>query len=305
MSAAADSLAFPPSRRPVESIGGGALRLAAPAKINLTLQVGPRREDGFHEIDSVVAKVTLYDDLTLGPRSDGRIALACSGADCGDDEANLALRAARALADGREVGGADIELLKRIPPGAGLGGGSSDAAAVLRGLCRLWGLDVGEAALAAVGASLGSDVPLFFGPATVRVTGRGEHVAPARVHPFHALLFVPGVHCATGRVYQAYDDAGGGEQAPRQPAEMSMTAAPSAWRGLLRNDLGEAAERLEPALGRLRRSIAERTGLPVSITGSGSAMFVLCDSADEAAAAFAALDATLRALCVPVRSNPW
>lgn len=295
---------FPPLRPRVESISGGALRLAGPAKINLNLLVGPRRGDGFHDVDSYVAKITLYDDLTIRPRSDGRITLTCSPANCGSDEQNLALLAARALADGRNVGGAQIALVKRIRPGAGLGGGSSDAAAVLLGLRDMWKLDLADEDLAAVAASLGSDVPLFLGPAAVRMTGRGERVAPAEVHPFHALLFVPDIHCDTGEVYRAFDETGGGAPGEQQ-APSSLAAAPSAWRGMLRNDLAEAAERLEPDVGKLRRSIAEQTGLPVSVTGSGSAMFVLCDSADEAAAAFAALDQTMLAICIPVRSNPW
>jgi len=304
MSDPCDRPTFQPPRERGESIGGGALRLAAPAKINLNLLVGPRRDDGFHDIDSYVAKITLYDDLVLRPRSDGRIALTCSSANCGSNEQNLALLAARALADGRDVGGVDVELVKRICPGAGLGGGSSDAAAVLWGLRGMWKLDLADEGLAAVAASLGSDVPLFLGPAAVRMTGRGECVAPAEVCPFHALLFVPDIHCATGEVYRAFDETGGGGPG-EQPAGLPLAAAPSAWRGLLRNDLAEAAERLEPDLGELRGSIAEQTHLPVSVTGSGSAMFVLCDSADEAAAAFAALDQTIRAICVPARTNPW
>ena len=304
MSDSSNTLVFPLRRPRIEPVDGGALRLAAPAKINLNLLVGGRQDDGFHTLDSYVAKITLYDELTLRRRRDARITLACSGADCGDEDRNLAVLAARALAGEADVGGVDIDLVKRIPPGAGLGGGSSDAAAVLWGLRRLWRLELGDEDLAAVATSLGSDVPLFLAPAAVRMTGRGQHVEPADVHPFFALLFMPGIHCGTGEVYRAFDAAGGGTIG-EQLAPSVLTAAPSGWRGLLRNDLASAAERIAPPLEELRRSIAERTRLPVCLTGSGSAMFILCDSPDEAAAASAALDETQRAICIPVSSNTW
>lgn len=306
MSGPADNAALPPVLPRIRRLDGGALRMAAPAKINLNLLVGPPRGDGFHDIDSIVAKITLYDELTLRPRTDGLIRLACSGAPCGDDERNLALLAARALAHGRGVGGADIELVKLIAPGAGLGGGSSDAAAVLEGLRTMWRLELGDDELAALAASLGSDVPLFLGPPASRMTGRGERVAPVEVHPFFALLIVPEVRCATAEVYREFDAAGPGAMG-EQLAPAVLAETPSAWRGLLRNDLAAAALRVGPDLGDLRRAIADRTRLGVCVTGSGSAMFILCDSPDEAAAAAvaAAGAGTLRAVCIPVRSNPW
>ena len=127
-------------RRAVLADGG--LRVAAPAKINLDLLVGPRRPDGYHDIDSLVAKITLYDELAARLREDGPVGLHCEGLDCGPIEENLALRAARLLAEraGRRVGGAEIRLAKAIPPGRGLGGGSSDAAAALVALDELWRL---------------------------------------------------------------------------------------------------------------------------------------------------------------------
>lgn len=305
MSEPCENLIFPPSRPRAERLGGGAVRLAAPAKINLNLLVGPMRDDGFHEVDSYVAKVTLYDEITLRPAGDGLITLACSGADCGDDFENLAFRAAAALAEERGAGGVDVELHKLIPPAAGLGGGSADAAAVLLALRDMWRLGLADEDLAAVAASLGSDVPLFLGPPAARVTGRGECVTPVDVHPFFALLFVPEIHCATGEVYREFDAGGGGGEIAGQLPPSALAAEPSTWRGLLRNDLTGAAVRIAPGLGELKRAIAEQAAPGVCLTGSGSAMFVLCDSHDEAAAAFAALDEKLRAICIPVRSNPW
>ena len=304
MSDASDSMTFGPVRARVERLGGGVLRLAAPAKINLNLRVGPARGDGFHDLDSYVAKVTLYDEVTLSPRRDGRITLSCTGADCGDDERNLAVRAARLLAGDRDVGGVDIGLVKRIAPAAGLGGGSSDGAAVLWGLRDLWRLDLDDAALAGLAARLGSDVPLFLGPPAARMTGRGERLAAVDVHPFFALLLVPDIHCATGEVYRAFDAAGPGAMGEQLPAPV-LAGPPSAWRGLLRNDLAAAARQIAPRLDQLYRTVAARIEAPLCITGSGSAMFILCDSPARAAETAAALGEDLRPLCIPVRSNPW
>jgi len=304
MSDASDHMTFGPVRERVERLDGGAIRLAAPAKINLNLLVGPPRDDGFHDLDSYVAKVTLYDEVTLRPRGDGRITLRCSGADCGDDEQNLAVRAARTLAAGRDVGGVDIDLVKRIAPGAGLGGGSSDAAAVLWGLRELWRLDLDDVALAAAAVTLGSDVPLFLGLPAARMTGRGERLAAVDVHPFFALLLVPDIHCATGAVYRAFDATDPGAMSEQLPATV-LSGAPSTWRGLLRNDLGGAARQISGPLDELYRTISARIDAPLSVTGSGSAMFILCDSPDQATRTADALGEDMQALCIPVRSNPW
>jgi 4-diphosphocytidyl-2-C-methyl-D-erythritol kinase len=307
-----DDLTIQQGRPPVESIEGG-LRVHAPAKVNLNLLVGPRRPDGFHEIDSYVAKVTLYDQVDLVPREDGRITFACEGPGCGPDAENLALRAAHALADaaaraGNGPRGADIRLTKRIPPGGGLGGGSSDAAAVLRGLAKLRGLDLSAAALGRLAAALGSDVPLFLGPPAVRMTGRGEGLAPLDLRPFLAVLFLPGAPCATREVYRAFDD---GPAEARCPADRQLLpellggSPPSAWRDRLVNDLAIPAERLCPEMADRRRRLAEALAMPVCVTGSGSALFALCDDPAEAARVWGALPPDVRPSSLVVRPNLW
>lgn len=262
----------------------GALYAAAPAKLNLDLRVGPPREDGFHPLDSLVAKVAFYDRIALRDRPDGQVVLHCSSEDCGPAERNLAYRAAEtvqaAWAPGR---GVEIHLQKAIPPGKGLGGGSSDAAAVLRALPQLWGLDVPPDALAELALSLGSDVPLFLGPPGLVMTSRGEAWRPVQLPPFLAVLFLPALACATAGVYRQFDalDRSGDWQRPG-PVEQMVAGPPSRWRGQLVNHLAPAAEALCPPLAGVRRQLAEAIGLPVQLTGSGSAMFVLCDDADEA-----------------------
>ena len=146
------------------------------AKVNLVLEVLGRRADGYHEIASIMQTVSLYDVLTLQPA--GHIKLDCNLPGL-PDHANIVLKAADALAKFTGCSkGVVIGLEKNIPMGAGLGGGSSDAAAVLRGLNRLWQLDLTTAQLAAIGAGLGSDVPFFIYGGTCLVGGRGELVTP-------------------------------------------------------------------------------------------------------------------------------
>ncbi len=282
---------------------GGRLRLAAAAKLNLNLLVGPRRDDGYHGLDSLVARVTLYDEISLAPRDDGRIGFACSGADCGSDEQNLALRAARLLAEGRAGCGADIRLLKRIPPGSGLGGGSADAAAVLVGLSELWGVGADARLLHELAGQLGSDVPAFLGPPAARVTGRGEQLEPVTVHPFWAVLHLSELACPTAEVYLAFDDL---ENPPAEQIDVGLlTQRPSQWRGLLVNQLLPATRRVAPELGRAYDALAAAAPAPVSMTGSGSGLFVLCDDLAEAQAVLDAVPPEMRGNCCIVRGNEW
>lgn len=301
-----DELATPEISLPrpqTDILPGGGLRVRAAAKINLNLLVGPRRPDGFHSLDSAVAKVTLYDEIDIHPRTDGRFVLSCDAADCGPVEKNLALRAATLLAEGRKVGGADLTLRKKIPAGRGLGGGSSDAAAVLAGLNALWGLDLPGAELGGLAARLGSDVPLFLGPASVRMSGRGEVLSALPVCPFHAVLVLPEFACATAEVYRAFDSlpAPAGEPLPPEV----FAEPPSRWRAKLVNHLALAAERVAPALAALRKELQATLRIPVCLTGSGSAMFVLCDDETEAGVAAGTLAAATPARIVVVRRNPW
>jgi 4-diphosphocytidyl-2-C-methyl-D-erythritol kinase len=293
-----------PSRPRLRALAGGGLCVAAPAKLNLHLRVGPVRPDGFHPVDSIVAKITLYDEIELRARDDGRIMFVCEGFDCGPDRTNLAHRAARLLRQRAASAGADIHLRKAVPPGAGLGGGSSDAAAVLFGLNVLWKLGLAAAELSLLGAALGSDVPLFLGPPCCRVTGRGEIVEPADVPDFVAVLILLGVPCATGEVYRAYD-ASGAQIGPKPDRKMLAGLPPSRWRGLLRNDLTAAARSVCAELDSAWRRLAAEPAVPICMTGSGSAMFVLCDDEAQAAEVRRSLPADLRAGGVTVRRNPW
>ena len=245
------------------------MRLAAHAKVNLTLEVLGTRPDGYHELRSVVTTIPLHDDVELLDAPAGEMTVEMSGdgmevphVPC---EENLAVRAARALAAAAGVSrGVHIRIVKRIPVGAGLGGGSADAAAVLNGLNELWGLGLPKERLCEIGAEVGSDVPALVLGGMVLMEGRGERVRAllqrARrplsqsVGPFddNFVLRVPPVNASTARVYAEFREED---------------------RGKCRNDLQPAACRLYPAIAEtIAEMEAEGLG-DVQMTGSGSAVF--------------------------------
>jgi 4-diphosphocytidyl-2-C-methyl-D-erythritol kinase len=253
------------------------LEAFAPAKVNLGLRVSGLRDDGYHELDSVFAPLDFGDTLRLEvePARAARVTIRVIGdADAvpaGPD--NLAARAAQRYL---EVTGlrwqVAITLTKQIPVGAGLGGGSSDAAAVLRELAPR-GPALAPGRLAALALELGADVPFFLDPRPARVRGIGERIEPLPGVPALTLLLVhPGVPLATAEVYRSFDAL------VPTPRRLSPAAGP--WppdrAGLalrLRNDLEPAARRLAPALGRLRRQLEALGAEAVSMSGSGAALY--------------------------------
>jgi len=178
------------------------LTLKAPAKINLFLKVLGLRSDGYHEIESLMQKITLYDELSFSP-SDSLVIATDAGIPA---EENLVYKAAVLLKNSFNVkAGAEIILKKNIPMGAGLGGGSSDAAAALLGLRTLWSLDCPREALCEIAARLGSDVPFFLYGALSYACGRGEKVVPQSIHTSSPLLLVkPDIFVSTAWAYKKF-----------------------------------------------------------------------------------------------------
>ncbi len=179
------------------------LQLKAPAKLNLFLEVTGKRPDGFHALESVFQTISLYDDITISLRDSERVDFSCRPESLQTPD-NLAVKAAEAFftATGLQAG-VHISLEKGIPAQAGLGGGSSDAAAVLKGLNDLFDRPLDKSALLTLGASLGSDVPFFICGGTALVTGRGEFVEPVKADtPFDFLVFFPGFGVSTAEVYK-------------------------------------------------------------------------------------------------------
>ena len=250
------------------------LRAEAPAKINRELRVGARRPDGFHEIRSRFSSIDLADRLEIEDAES--LEISCSGIPVPAGDSNLIARAARILAE--ELGiapRARVRLEKRIPVGAGLGGGSADAAVTLRLLSRLWDASVGVAELARVAARVGSDVPFFLYGGEADVTGRGERVTPRDDGPVRdLLLLVPPFSIATGDVYAAYSKRTGGPDRLPEALEIDTT------RNFLGpNDLASAVLEINTQMVDYLRS-AREVATESGITGSGSAL-VLCGVTPE------------------------
>jgi 4-diphosphocytidyl-2-C-methyl-D-erythritol kinase len=252
-----------------------AVVLMAPAKVNLTLEVLGRRADGYHELASVFATIDLRDRVRVAPwrALDVRIAPAV-GAPAGDD---LASRAVRALADASARPAlAHVRVRKRIPVASGLGGGSSDAGAVLRGLARAWRLDGID--LVPIAARVGSDVPFFVSDATYAlVGGRGELVeALPAPEPFWIALVQLREHVSTAAVFSAHrGKASNGERTAKlAEALRDRKVTVAMMREVIHNDLSEAAERIAPAIAEARMSAA-RMGIDLAMSGSGPSLFAL------------------------------
>ncbi len=308
MSDGRDENATAPVCRPraaTEPLGDGRLLVRAPAKLNLALRVGPVRDDGFHPLDSLVVKVTLYDELEFMARDDGRVRLTCDDASIGPVADNLVVRAATAM-QARAAGGAgvDIVLRKRIPAGAGLGGGSADAAVTLGVLNELWDCGVAEGPLAAMAAELGSDVPLTLGPPAARMRGRGEILDAATIRPFCAVLITPPVHSPTAAVYRAFDDAAPSALAPLDVSAFATRPA-SEWADATVNDLYAPACRVCGRIAEWVDAATAATGEAVRMTGSGSALFIAADDLDAAVAIAGRLDDRVAGRARVVSQNSW
>ena len=292
----------------------------APAKVNLTLAVTGRTPDGFHTLHTVMVPLGLVDRLSIARAHGPTDTLAVTGLNAGPREDNLVVRA---IAAARSALGGQVDawpiaarLHKDIPVAAGLGGGSSDAAATLDAVFSAWGADVAVDApvLAAIRAGLagrlGSDVPFFLADGPAIVTGRGEVVEPLpplRGSAPGLLLITPRIPAPTPAVFQALDEVP--EARPRDSGSTRLASEHLAgeWRAGMRadalviragvlasaNDLAAAADIVVPGLRSLRRSLVRRLARPVGLSGSGPTLWVLYASRDEAVSAAEAVFAGL------------
>ncbi len=262
-----------------DAVGGRALRLVAPAKINLALEVTARRDDGYHDIDTVMTTLDLGDAVTLRAAAEISVTLTgprSAGINATDD---LAGRAARALAEAAgRTDGVDVTVEKRIPSPAGLGGGSSDAAAVLRGLARLWDLAWPAERLVEVAASLGSDVPFFLAGGAARCTGRGEIVEPLPdLAPLRLLILLPPTGPIEGKTAARYgalhlEDFSHGESSRRLSRRLARRAPPPT-RDLI-NVFERVIERTEPELVAHYARYSAAGAPRLHLCGSGPAVFM-------------------------------
>lgn len=262
------------------------LTLAAPAKINLCLSVLGRCPDGYHDVDMLMQAVGLFDDVTV-QRADTGVSVTCIAAGVPEGEGNIAWRAARLMLDrAEERTGLAVSIVKRIPVAAGLGGGSSDAAAVLVGCNRLLGLGWGREELARAGATLGMDVPFFLYGPTARARGRGEVLErlrpPAR---FWVLLANPGFETSTAWVYKNLNFG--------LTKRVDCTNIPSLPAGkiaeMLHNDLETVTAAAHPEIGEMERALLAEGALGARMSGSGPTVFGVFDTADACRRAAQAL----------------
>ena len=266
----------------------------AHAKVNLTLEVGAKRADGYHEVTSVMQRISLWDTVTV-ERGTGRDRLLCDAPVTEDENDNLCMRAAKVFfaETGLKSDGVTVTLEKRIPMQAGLGGGSSDAAAVLRALRTLYDSGIGDGALESMGAKLGSDVPFFIRGGTQLATGRGDVVAP--LPPLSAGWFVvvkPEEGYSTAEMYRRLDEPG--SVLVRNSRYMQDAVAANNVHAVAA-ELHNSFERVVPkgsSLRTIKDALRARGALGTLLSGSGSAVFGLFDDREAALAAADALQET-------------
>ncbi|MCK9563158.1 MAG: 4-(cytidine 5'-diphospho)-2-C-methyl-D-erythritol kinase [Bacteroidales bacterium] len=251
------------------------LRLPAPAKLNLFLHITGRRTDGYHTLQTLFQLLDYGDELGFAPRTDGELRLLDPLPGVPDSD-NLVLRAAHALR--RATGcalGADIALVKRLPAGGGLGGGSSDAATALLGLNQVWNLGLDLDTLAAIGLPLGADIPVFVRGRSAWAEGVGELLTPVDLAPAWYLVLCPGCQVATAKIFAH--------------RELTRDALPITIRAFLgqggKNHCQPVVEKLYPGVKKARQWLD--TFSPAQMTGTGACVFARFDSEVRARAVLA------------------
>jgi 4-diphosphocytidyl-2-C-methyl-D-erythritol kinase len=263
------------------------LTVRAPAKINLSLRVLRRTAGGYHELRTIFQSIALHDTLTF-EASSGPFRLECDDPACPTDRTNLVWRAAEAIV--RAAGGRGaprdiaIRIAKRIPMQAGLGGGSSDAAAALRGFAALWRVKIPDARMQAMAAALGADVPFFLEGGTVLGLERGDRLFPL-IDPPRAwvTLVIPSFGVSTKDAYAWFDGAGPSRDDRRRPARAQAGPYERA------NDLQAAVVRRHPEIERIAAALQREGAIEAAMSGSGSAVFAMFQTRPAAERAATAL----------------
>ncbi|HEY6452666.1 MAG TPA: 4-(cytidine 5'-diphospho)-2-C-methyl-D-erythritol kinase [Steroidobacteraceae bacterium] len=248
----------------------------APAKLNLFLHVVGRYPDGYHELQTLFQLIDLHDEIGLAPRADGRIER-LTGPPQIEAERDLTVRAARALQQhtGTHLG-AELHVVKHIPAGGGLGGGSSDAATVLLGLNRLWGIGLGLGELSRLGLALGADVPLFIHGTSAWGEGRGERLESVEL-PAHWFLIVhPGVAVSTAEIFQAAE----------LTRNSSLITIRAFWSGQTRNVCEPVVRKRYPAVAAaldwLEAQFETHSHSCARLTGTGACIFASFEHEQDA-----------------------
>ncbi len=251
------------------------LEARAPAKINLFLFAGPRRGDSYHPVFSLMEKVSLYDALRVCRAKPGS-GVSLTGMDIPAAE-NIVMKAARLLSRETSVSlDVEIEIVKRIPVAAGLGGGSSDAAAALQLLAAVFGLDINGQDLAQVALAVGADVPFFLTRGPQLASGAGEILEGTRVPEHFLVLVTPDCRLASGKVYNRFDETGGSDLAAHESRlrhELHNAYGTGGIASLLHNDLEPAAVSLCEDIVTARRELLACGAAGALVSGSGPTVF--------------------------------
>jgi len=260
------------------------MRVKARAKINWTLDILGQREDGYHLMDMLMQSVSLADTITLTPASE--VTITTGGyPKLPANERNLAYRAAIALQNATGCRkGAAIHVEKRIPVGAGMGGGSADAAGVLAGLNRLWGTGLNQQELEAIGLTLGADVPFCLRGGLTRTTGIGEKMISLPCGRLYDLVVIqPCRGLSTGEVFTAYHEKA---DIPRPATEDAQRALENGDAQLLAASLGNVlqavSQDMRPPIGEAIALLKQRGAIAALMTGSGSAVFGIFNNEEDA-----------------------
>ena len=262
-----------------------------PAKINWFLDVSPPRNDGYHPLQTVMQSIGLYDYIQCVPRSDTRIVCIDTARSCRcPPEKTTVARAAALLRDACGITrGVTITLHKQIPVGAGLGGGSSDAAAALSLLCRLWNLSLSSSDLLSLATRIGADVPFFLGSPAAFCSGIGEIISALNPVELPLVLWKPRASLSTSTVYARFDQAVRPRQAPADFLSAYASGCPATIAPVLWNNLALAARECLPALDAMLATARARGARAAWITGSGPTIVCLCDDPPSAAQLYASL----------------
>jgi len=262
----------------------GKVEERACAKVNLSLHVLGRRADGYHELDSIVAFADIGDRLTLAPSAENRLTVTgpfAAEVPLGDD--NIVWKTWNIIKGLRDIPKVSLELEKNLPVASGIGGGSADAAAMLRGLLRLSGITLNESEVRALARSLGADVPVCYYGKSCQMLGIGETIRTLSISLPKAILLVnPRKPCETAAVFKGMG---------LQPGEINAPAAGTDDHGLWRNDMTKAAIANQPVIADVLAALGKTNLQSVRMSGSGATCFGLADSLEEAEAAAAVVQA--------------
>lgn len=251
--------------------------MPAPAKINLALDIKGLRDDGYHEVEMIMQSISLHDSVIIG-KNDGEIKLTISDPSLPEDENNIAYRAAKMIIEKADLtAGVDIHIKKNIPVAGGLAGGSTDAAAVLTGINRLFNLNISELNLSKMASELGSDVPFCLHGGTTLAYGRGEKIKQLPdIKRYNLVIINPGIPISTAWAYQEFDKLRVNRKVPIKELVNKLNKREYiSWSDGWINVLEEVATSFYPEIKDIKSILKEMGALFVLMSGSGSTVFAI------------------------------